>query len=106
MKETQNIEGTLENVKVFAWQDGRALVSRVTIDSGSFKTSIPYFGALTDDEIFRMVGKPARFTEYRRGLFFKEIDQELEGENICAHVGWLAASDAKAFLRAYYPVRK
>ena len=49
MKEIHNIEGTLKNVEVFARRsDGSALVSRLTIDSGSYENTVPYFGGLTD----------------------------------------------------------
>lgn len=102
-----NVEGILENVEVFAWREGRALVSRVTIDQGDgMKTSVPYFGGLTDEEISEMAGKPAKFTEYRRALVSQERYQELECAGICAGTGWLAQSDVKAMLRAYYPERK
>jgi hypothetical protein len=112
MNTVHNIEGTLDGVEVFARRgDGSALVSRVTIDQGSYKTSIPYFGGITDDSIDRMTGKQVRFVEQEKGLLFKDVYQTLETKagqvpNTSDGVSGLPRSDANAMLREFYPESK
>lgn len=69
MNTIHNIEGTLKKVEILAKRPGedKALVSRVTIDTGSYITTVPYYGPITESEAEYMRAFSVRFLEQEKG---------------------------------------
>jgi len=104
LKTTHNIEGILTGVEILARipDSDAALISKVTIYDGTDIVTRPYFGAISESYIARMIGQLVTFTEQQYGiLHFKHVHQLLETSD-----DWvgreLPKSEADDLLKEFY----